>query len=351
MKDPPTISTKADARNGWAINDPLVSLRLLGTTTRFELSASVRHWTIGGSPECSLQLADPSGMLSRRHASLVRNGDAIEIEDLGSTNGLRLDGESRPSFTLSPGVEIGIGGLTLVAESRGLIALRRLLESFLGYAPAYSVEVDQALRSVRDMATRRAALVLIGEGDLSSLAHRLHRHALGHGQTLGEVPPFVVCTSGDGLDVLARAATGTLCLHAAALPPDTQQIALGIRTPGARTAVVFCGDSPAQAAKATRLFGRTCLLAPPPLAERPLEFGRVVESLTADAVLSLQAPGSGFREHDHPRLRAVTSLPELAEVTYRLVALRNWGLAHGAARLGITYPALSKWMRRRSIPT
>jgi hypothetical protein len=44
-------------------------------------------------------------------------------------------------------------------------------------------------------------------------------------------------------------------------------------------------------------------------------------------------------------------MKELDELALRLVAERNWGVTAGAERLGISHVALSKWMRRRDIPT
>jgi len=42
---------------------------------------------------------------------------------------------------------------------------------------------------------------------------------------------------------------------------------------------------------------------------------------------------------------------EVEDAARRLVALRNWGVSEGAKRLKITHGALSRWTRRRKIPT
>jgi hypothetical protein len=62
--------------------------------------------TIGSSEICSLRLIDPSGCLSRQHARLTRDG-------------MRLDGVRRPKVLLEQGSELGLGGVTLIAESPG----------------------------------------------------------------------------------------------------------------------------------------------------------------------------------------------------------------------------------------
>ena len=46
--------------------------------------------TIGRLPECAVVLDDPN--VSRRHAQVRREGDAVFVVDLGSTNGTRVNG-------------------------------------------------------------------------------------------------------------------------------------------------------------------------------------------------------------------------------------------------------------------
>lgn len=342
------IATNADTRNGWAIGDPVISLRLHGTATRFELPPIANRWTIG-SVGCSIQLADPNGLVSRQHAVITRDGPSLIVEDTRSTNGIRLDGERRPSFSLSPGAEIGIGGHTLIAESQRLIEFRRLLERFIGW-DSRAADVDQALRAARDMATQRAALLLVGGGDLPSIAQRLHRYALG------DAAPFVVCCSPKDAppQVLARVGSGTLCMVVDALPPWlVQRLAIAVRSPGSKASVVICAQNVGEAARATWMFGRSTILELPPLSSRRQELTRLIEEYTAEAVHALQVPNSGYREHDLSKLQGVAfgSLDEIAEMTYRLVILRNWGPEQGGARLGISRQALTKWIRRRGIPT
>jgi hypothetical protein len=89
------------------------------------------------------------------------------------------------------------------------------------------------------------------------------------------------------------------------------------------------------------------------IAERGAEIERLLEAYGADAVEELGADFLGFRPHDLERVRTcgVADLDELEELARRLVALRNWGVSGGANRLGITHGALSRWARRRRIPT
>ena len=48
---------------------------------------------MGRAPECDIELADAT--VSRRHAEVVRDGDAWFIRDLGSSNGTKVNGDRR----------------------------------------------------------------------------------------------------------------------------------------------------------------------------------------------------------------------------------------------------------------
>ena len=73
---------------------------------------SSRRVVIGRSKECDVQLADPNA--SRRHAELRRDGTAFWIVDLGSTNGLEVNGKRTQRAKLSDGDRVTIGTTDLV---------------------------------------------------------------------------------------------------------------------------------------------------------------------------------------------------------------------------------------------
>src|SRR4051812_28755736 len=141
--------------------------------------------------------------------------------DLGSKNGLRLDGARRSEIVLEPGLEIGFGGLTLIAESPRLLALRSWLARILGWDDDRIKVIDLALRAVRMTAQRRAVLLLCGQGDLVPIAQGLHS------RVLGDARPFVLCDPrrrwsaatarsaanvGRGIAAVATAGGGTVCV-------------------------------------------------------------------------------------------------------------------------------------------
>jgi len=64
-------------------------------------------FVIGRSRECDLVLDDPN--VSRRHAELRRAEGGWAVHDLGSTNGIKVNGHRSREARLSPGDEITLG--------------------------------------------------------------------------------------------------------------------------------------------------------------------------------------------------------------------------------------------------
>jgi hypothetical protein len=296
--------------------------------------------------------------VSRVHASLIQDDQARwRLRDAGSKNGMRLDGARRAEIILEPGIEIGIGGLTLIAESRRSILLRGFLFRMLGWGDGRPAVVDHALRAVRMAVTRRAPLVVCGEGDLVPIARSIHRHALG------DERPFVVCdprrrsseatvrsaeNHETGLQALAAAWGGSLCVRNRRLPRDFDQVVSVLRGPETRVQLIMCAG---QTDDCRSYLARPIIV--PSLAGRELELDRIIEEYAEDAILDLGAPRVGFLAIDHEWVReyGASSLTEIEKATLRLVALRHSRtLSHAAARLGMAPVSLSRWIGRRKMP-
>jgi hypothetical protein len=69
---------------------------------------------VGRSRECEVVLADPN--VSRRHAELWRDGGRWAIADLGSTNGIKVNGRRVDRAALDPGDRITLGVTELTFE-------------------------------------------------------------------------------------------------------------------------------------------------------------------------------------------------------------------------------------------
>lgn len=66
---------------------------------------------VGRDPACEISVDDP--LLSRRHAEFVASANSVELRDLDSRNGLRVNGASTRRAVLRDGDEIRIAGLRI----------------------------------------------------------------------------------------------------------------------------------------------------------------------------------------------------------------------------------------------
>jgi ABC-type multidrug transport system ATPase subunit/pSer/pThr/pTyr-binding forkhead associated (FHA) protein len=76
--------------------------------------------TLGRDPSNDVVLADPN--VSRFHAEVVRSDAGIELVDLDSRNGTRLDRELVQTARVNPGSEIGIGPYRLLFDGDSFVA-------------------------------------------------------------------------------------------------------------------------------------------------------------------------------------------------------------------------------------
>lgn len=340
----------------WSIHDDLVRLREWGSDTVYDLSAAQPEWLVGSSAACALRLTDASARLSRRHARLVWTQGRWTIHDLGSKNGLRIDGARCEACVLEPGVEVGLGGITLIAESPRSIALRGYLARLLGFSLGQLPAIDRALRALRLASAHRSALLLCGPEDLVPVARGLHQRALGPDR------PFVTCdprrrpSAGDArvaanvdraVPAARAAAGGSLCVRGERLPPDFAEAIDLLRRTDALVQIIVCTRRPAR----SDLYVPAAI-AVPPVARRRRELGRIITEYAGDALAALGAPADSFspRDRDWVRRRAARSLAEIEKATLRLIAVRTTRCtSHAADRLGMSHAALAAWIERKRL--
>lgn len=341
------VTTKADpGATGWAIRDPVTRLRHRGDDHSIVLEGSGRLH-IGTASECAIRLAEGLSV-SRQHACLERQGEEWIITDLDSTNGTRQDGEDRASFALAPAMEVELGRAKLIAESARSIALWELLRRWLGWSRDRLADVDSALHSVRQMGNLRAALLIVGDGPIAGTARRLYRVILDDDR------PFSVHDPGEtAAAAVERARDGMVVFDADELPPDFALALATCRLPDWRVRLVIGASSPKSAALISTKLRAVGTIEIPSFADRKDEIDQLLLAYAQDAARSLGAPTVALRPQDLSWVRAgsLKNLEEADEVMSRLVAVRNWGVTAGAARLGFTHGAFSKYFRRRKIPT
>jgi hypothetical protein len=197
-------------------------------------------------------------------------------------------------MALTPGLEVRIGGVTVVAESMRLVALRSFLARLLGWHRERIEAVDLALRAVRIAATRQARLVVSGEEDLVPIAHGIHLRALGPSK------PFIACDPRRrrteatarsvanidvGMDALQAAEGGSLCVRSQRLPRDFPEVTAALRDPARRVQLIICTHDESE----SRRLAATTAVDIPPLSSRPDEIGHVIDEYAADAAAALDA--------------------------------------------------------------
>ncbi|HEY4241892.1 MAG TPA: FHA domain-containing protein [Kofleriaceae bacterium] len=348
--------TKTDASpTEWTIDDPVTRLRIWATDRIFKLPAA-GEVVAGADESCAVPLLDPSRRISHQHLRLTFDGARWVGVDLQSKNGVRVDGVRRERFAVDPGLELRLGGITLIPESERLIALRGFVARILGFATSKLEAIDLSVKAIRMAAMRRAPLVLCGSGDLIPIALALHRHT-------HQARPFVVCdpkredtssnTRTDSLNIrngmaaLAAAASGTLCVRAKRLPNDYADVTHALRGPAAQAQLVICSEQPEAAH-----VGAAAPVVIPILDSRAKELPLVVEGYAADAAASLGLDTSfPATDRDWILRNSAESLLEIENGTRRLVALRAAPtVSAAAALLGIAQQSLSEWIGRRVLP-
>jgi hypothetical protein len=104
------VPTEAASPVELGVEEPEPTARITVGGRTHEIDS--RRVVIGRSRECDIQIADPNA--SRRHAEIRRDGETFSIVDLGSTNGLEVNGRRTQRATLSDGDRITIGTTELV---------------------------------------------------------------------------------------------------------------------------------------------------------------------------------------------------------------------------------------------
>ena len=311
---------------------------------------------IGTADTCSLQVVDPSGYTSREHARLERGTMGWMVRDLDSKNGTRVDGARRSEVQLEPGIELGVGGLTLLAESRRFIELRSFIARLLGWTADKMPMVDFALRSIRLAATGRLPLVLCGPGDLISVAHAIHRH------TIGITKPFVVCdrrrregeasvrSAGNiktGIAAMRGALGGSLCMWSRRLPHDFAEVRLALRDPKTRVQLIVCAES-----RRTKPYHVEPIVIPA-LSRRPQEITRIIDECAHEVAATVSATVHlTAADRDWILRNSASSISEIEKGTRRLLAIRNHddNTAAAARSLGMAPISLARWIGRRALP-
>lgn len=70
--------------------------------------------TVGRGTDADIRINDPG--VSRRHVEFRADGERISVRDLGSTNGMSVDGQKVPEARLTDGSTVRIGNTTIAVQ-------------------------------------------------------------------------------------------------------------------------------------------------------------------------------------------------------------------------------------------
>ena len=370
----------------WAIDDTVTSLRALGGGQHYALkippeagrvSAKRRGsadsipvltfdqaYYLGSAADCQIRIQDPLQRVSRRHAQVFYRDGYWNVLDLGSKNGTFVDGLRQHTARLTPGMLLGVGGVTLIAESRRSSDLHGFLGRLLGWGWNDETEavVERAFQDLRTAQLHGEPIRLQskGEGDLAPIAADLHRYLFSPSA------PFVMCdrrrqpgdkdarcpANEDELSkAVAKARGGTVCVRSHRLPQGLGEFLRTQRNGAVRSGaqvMILIEEVALDATSASE----SVIFIPPLRTRSPAQIANVVREYFLEATASLGVDAPTLPEDREWVLEhAASSFAEVAKAARRITALRLSGSLPGAAEmLGLATVSLRRWLMRRAMP-
>jgi pSer/pThr/pTyr-binding forkhead associated (FHA) protein len=96
----------------------LIMFRADGERRSFSLPRAIT--VIGRREDCDLRI--PLAEVSRKHCRLIIEGDALRVEDLGSSNGTYVNGHRVQEAQVEAGSSVTVGPVTFVVQIDGVPA-------------------------------------------------------------------------------------------------------------------------------------------------------------------------------------------------------------------------------------
>jgi DNA-binding NtrC family response regulator len=144
--DPPPTEELATFSLGGAgrVSSLLIFERDASWSIQLPLDGVVR---IGRAPEVDVRLSDRG--VSARHATITVTGGRVIIQDLGSTNGTRVNGKPVDRASLQPGDLVTVAAVTMVLRAGGESSVGREWLSWPEFRARAAAEIDRAQRYQR----------------------------------------------------------------------------------------------------------------------------------------------------------------------------------------------------------
>src|SRR4051794_33557946 len=118
---------------------------------------------IGRREDCDLRI--PLGEISRKHCRLIKDGDALRIEDLGSSNGTYHNGQRVQEAVIGPGDTLQVGSIAFVVQIDGMPADEELQPILATPAPSHAASDSGAEEAEAAEASGTGEISMDGEGD------------------------------------------------------------------------------------------------------------------------------------------------------------------------------------------
>src|SRR5690349_17559411 len=147
----------------------LVMFKPDGERRSFSVARDVT--VVGRREDCDLRI--PLGDISRKHCRLIKDGNVLKLEDLGSSNGTYRNGERIQETELSPGDTIQLGPIAFVVQIEGVPAEDEMQPMLRGAAPAQADEEAEVLEEVQleeDGAPQQPATTSTADGEFDPMA-------------------------------------------------------------------------------------------------------------------------------------------------------------------------------------
>lgn len=347
-----TASLPPSERQSWILDDPVMGFRIAGTSLEFLLPGR-DVWAVGRVAAPSEggvgSIIIDSPHVSERHCTIEHRHGRWIVFDQDSRNGIYLGDERRTMIELVPGLAFRIASIPCVAFSEAGRRGRATLQRYLGFADAFQLGVEAALRLASER--RHVALVEPPGGAALAVARVLHD------ASPRATWPFEVVTEIGGereqRKLMDRAACGTVVFRAEHLPSErtpllrwfagwTYNVRLIVLTPpGKRLAPVLGED----------LLRATSVIPIPTLAERAGEIPALAAQLAHDVCVRLGRMDLGLTRDDLAAIARLSwpgNYEELRDYVERLIALRaHDGRVRPAARwLDTAHGTLLAWKKK-----
>jgi pSer/pThr/pTyr-binding forkhead associated (FHA) protein len=168
----------------------LVMFKPDGERRSFSVARDVT--VIGRREDCDLRI--PLGDISRKHCRLIKDGNVLKLEDLGSSNGTYRNGERIQETELSPGDTIQLGPIAFVVQIEGVPEEDEMQPMVRGAAPAQADEEAEILEEAvleEDETAPPVAASSVPDGEFDPMAFLNGASDSGTMDALGGEPEIV----------------------------------------------------------------------------------------------------------------------------------------------------------------